>query len=317
MAGEHTSRERYAAMKRVLWVILGLNLVVAAAKIWYGTITDTVSVRADGIASLFDSLSNLVGIVGLGLAARPADLDHPYGHQKLETYASVGIGLMLLFAAFNVGSDAVTGLLAGGASPRVDAGSFLVMVGTLAVNLFVVVYERRQGHLLRSEILTADAFHTLSDVLVTCGVIVGLVFVRMGWPVADSIASLLVAVMILRSAYEVFRQANTTLSDEARIPMEDVKAVVGAVPGALGCHAVRTRGTEGEVYMDLHILVDPDMSIRDAHAVAKRVEQTLGERFRQLVDIVVHVEPDTPEERFEGASDDVRLRSSSPVARRS
>lgn len=294
-------------MRRVLWVILGLNLIVAAAKIWYGTITNTVSVRADGIASLFDSLSNLVGIVGLGLAARPADLDHPYGHQKLETYASVGIGLMLIFAAWNVGSDAVMGLLAGTGSPRVDAGSFAVMLGTLAVNLFVVVYERRQGKRLRSEILTADAYHTLSDVLVTCGVMVGLVFVRMGWPIADSIASLLVAVMILHSAWEVFRQANQTLSDEARIPVSEVKAVANAVPGALDCHNVRTRGTEGEVYMDLHILVDPDMSIRAAHKVAELVERAVGEHFKQVVDIVVHVEPDTPEERYEAASDDLRL----------
>ena len=307
MAGEHSASERYAAMKRVLWVILGLNLVVAAAKIWYGTITDTVSVRADGIASLFDSISNLVGIVGLGLAARPADLDHPYGHQKLETYASVGIGLMLLFAAWNVGSDAVMALVAGTGAPRVDVGSFVVMVGTLIVNLFVVAYEREQGRRLRSEILTADAYHTLSDVLVTLGVIVGLVFVRLGWPIADAIASLLVAVMILRSAYEVFRQANTTLSDEARIPVADVKAVADAVPGALDCHAVRTRGTEGEVYMDLHILVAPDMTISDAHEVAEAVEQAMTRAFKQVVDVMVHVEPDTPEERFEAASDDLKI----------
>ena len=307
MAGERSAGERYAAMRRVLWIILGLNLVVAAAKIWYGTITDTVSVRADGIASLFDSVSNLVGIVGLGLAARPADLDHPYGHQKLETYASVGIGLMLLFAAWNVGSDAVAGLIAGTGSPRVDAGSFAVMLGTLCVNLFVVAYERSQGKRLRSEILTADAYHTLSDVLVTIGVTVGLVFVSLGWPIADAIASLLVAVMILRSAYEVFRRANTTLSDEARIPTADVKAVVDAVPGALDCHAVRTRGTEGEVYMDLHILVAPDMTILEAHEVAEAVESAVTHAFKQVVDVVVHVEPDTPEERFEAASDDLKI----------
>lgn len=307
MAGEHTSAERYAAIRRVLWVILVLNLAVAAAKIWYGTITGAVSIRADGIASLFDSCSNLVGIVGLSMAARPADLDHPYGHQKLETYASVGIGLMLIFAAYNVGSDAVTGLLAGGGSPRVDAGSFAVMVGTLCVNIFVVLYERRRGRVLRSEILTADALHTLSDVLVSVSVIVGLVFVRLGWPIADSIASLVVAVMILKSAYEVFKQANTTLSDEARIPVAEVKAVANAVPGAVDCHNVRTRGTEGEVYMDLHILVDPEMTIREAHGVAELVERAIAEKFDQVVDIVVHVEPDTPEERFEAASDDYRL----------
>lgn len=307
MTGEHTSSERFASIKRVLWIILVLNLVVAALKIWYGTVTAAVSIRADGIASLFDSISNLVGIAGLSLAARPADLDHPYGHQKFETYASVGIGVMLLVAAANVGVDAVEGLTSRGASPTVDAGSFAVMLGTLAVNIFVVVYERRAGKRLHSEILSADAFHTLSDVLVSVSVIVGLLFIRAGFTIADSLASLLVAVMILRSAYEVFKQANATLSDEARIPIAEVKHVVNAVPGALDCHNVRTRGTEGEVYMDLHILVDPEMTIRRAHEVAGAVERTVAEQFTQVVDIVVHVEPDTPAERFEAATDDHRL----------
>lgn len=307
MAGEHTSSERFASIKRVLWIILILNLVVAALKIWYGTITAAVSVRADGIASLFDSVSNLVGIAGLSLAARPADLDHPYGHQKFETYASVGIGAMLLVAAANVGGDAIEGLMSQGVAPTVDAGSFAVMLGTLGVNIFVVMYERRAGKRLRSEILSADAFHTLSDVLVSLSVIVGLMFVRAGFAVADSLASLLVAVMILRSAYEVFKQANATLSDEARIPVDEVKRVVDAVPGALDCHNVRTRGTEGEVYMDLHILVDPEMTIRRAHEVAGAVERAVTGRFSQVVDIVVHVEPDTPTERFEAATDDHRL----------
>lgn len=307
MAGKHSSKERFSQIKRVLLTILVLNLAVAAAKIWYGTVTDTVSIRADGIASLFDSLSNLVGIAGLTLAERPADLDHPYGHQKFETYASAGIGIMLLFAAYNVGSDALAGLLGGAASPRVDAGSFAVMLVTLAVNIVVVVYERSRGRALHSEILTADAFHTLSDVLVSLSVIVGLVFVLAGWPIADSIASLVVAAMILRSAYEVFRQANATLSDTARVPVQEVKALVNAVPGALDAHAVRTRGTEGEVYMDLHILVDPEMSIGGAHAVAGEVERAVSSAFPQVVDIVVHVEPDTPEERFEAAADDYRI----------
>ena len=307
MTGVHSSKERFSSIKRVLWLILVLNLLVAGAKIWYGTISNTVSIRADGIASLFDSLSNLVGIAGLSLAERPADLDHPYGHQKFETYASAGIGLMLLVAAYNVGSDAVAGLLSHNGSPQVDAGSFVIMLATLAVNVFVVVYERGRGKALHSEILSADAFHTLSDVLVSVSVIVGLVFVRLGFTIADSIASLLVAVMILRSAYEVFRQANQTLSDEARIPVADIKAVADAVPGALDCHAVRTRGTEGEVYMDLHILVDPNMTIERAHRVAGEVEAALNERFPQVVDIVVHVEPDTPEERFEAAADDYRI----------
>ncbi|AEB07344.1 cation diffusion facilitator family transporter [Coriobacterium glomerans PW2] len=302
--GAHSAHERFSRIRHALGIILVLNLMVAVAKIWYGSITGAVSVRADGIASLFDSVSNLVGIIGLALAARPADLDHPYGHQKFETYASAGIGIMLLGAAYSVGSEAVGSLVFATAEPQVNAGSFAVMVITLAVNLFVVVFERNRARALRSELLEADSFHTLADVLVTLSVILGLVFVRAGWPIADPIVSILVAVMILKSAYEVFRQASATLSDKARISVREVKSVVNSVPGAINCHNVRTRGTEGEVYMDLHIMVEPSMSIAHAHEVAGLVERAIAESFPQVVDTVVHVEPDTPEERFQAAMDD-------------
>lgn len=203
-----TGKEKTAhgrQVERVLWIVLVLNLVVAASKYFYGLASGSASMQADGIHSVFDSLGNVIGLVGISLAARPADAGHPYGHSKFETYGSLAIGVLLLFAAFEVGSSAVEKLVAGTYTAQVTPVSFIVMVGTLVVNLFVTLYERRAGKRLKSEILAADAAHTLSDAFVSIGVIVGLGFVVAGFPMADPIMALLVTVAILASAVGVFR----------------------------------------------------------------------------------------------------------------
>ena len=284
--------DRMRSIRRVLWAILFLNLAVAAAKYAYGTYSGSASMQADGIHSVFDSAGNVVGLVGIAIAARPADESHPYGHAKFETYASLVIGVLLLLAAFEVGSSAVGKLVSQSYTAHVGPMSFVVMVGTLVVNLGVTVYERRQGKLLNSEILSADAGHTLSDALVSIGVIVGLVFVSLGFPMADPIMALIVTLAILATAYDVFKHALATLSDHARIPDKDVCAAALAVPGVQDVHRVRTRGTEGEVYVDLHALVAPDMTVAEAHNLADEVELAVRERFPNVVDVLVHVEPD-------------------------
>lgn len=296
-----STQQRFAQVKRVLWVILLLNLLVAAAKFIYGVMTRSAAMQADGIHSVFDSAGNIVGIIGLSLAARPADLDHPYGHSKFETYASVAIGVMLVLAGINIGTQAVKALVYGEAQPIVNAGSFAVMIITLIINIAVTLYERKQGKKLKSEILVADALHTFSDALVSISVIVSLVFVQLGFVLADSIASLVVAAAILYAAYGVLKQANATLSDEARIDNEKIERVAVQVEGVENVHAIRTRGTEAEVYVDLHILVHPSTTIYRAHALADEVEANLRHEFPQIVDVLVHIEPDTESERAEAA----------------
>ena len=192
---------------------------------------------------MFDSAGNVVGLVGIALAARPADDSHPYGHAKFETYASLVIGVLLLLAAFEVGSSAVGKLVSGVYTAEVTPVSFIVMVGTIAVNIGVTTYERRCAKRLKSEVLAADANHTLSDALVSIGVIVGLAAVALGFPMADPIMALVVTVAILATAYDVFKHALATLSDHARIPDKDVRAVAMGVPGVQDAHHIRTRGT--------------------------------------------------------------------------
>lgn len=282
---------RVRSVKRVLWWILGLNVLVAGAKLGYGLITGSVAMTADGFHSMFDGTSNVIGLLGMGLAGRPADQDHPYGHQKYETFASAVIAVMLLLAAWRVGSSAFERLMDPGTGPRVDTMSFVIMIGTLLVNIGVTTYERKVGQRLRSEILIADASHTGSDVLVSLGVIVGLAGVKLGFPLADPIIGLVVAGAIVLAAVRVFKSANATLSDQARIPADDICEVVLHVNGALGCHEIRTRGTASEVYVDLHVQVDPRASVSEGHAIAEEVEKAVCDGFEQVVDVIAHLEP--------------------------
>ncbi len=291
---EDTGSQSWARVRRVrsvLWLTLVLNIAVAVAKLVWGYVSGSIAMQADGFHSLFDGASNIIGLVGLGLAARPADRDHPYGHGKYETYASAAIGAMLALAAYKVGSAALGSLVSGGTPPRVDAISFGVMSATLMVNIGITSYERFMGRKLKSDILLADAKHTGSDVLVSLGVIGGLVAVRAGYPIADPLIALLVAGAIAYAAWSIFKQAAVTLSDAARIPPSQIVDVAQRVSGVLGCHDVRTRGSHSEVYVDLHIQVDSQSTVEDGHAVAEEVERVVCRSFPAVVDVIVHLEP--------------------------
>lgn len=283
--------DRVRKVKFVLWAILGLNVGVAAAKVVYGFLSRSVAMQADGFHSMFDGVSNVVGLVGISMAARPADRSHPYGHGKYETYASAAIGGMLVLAAVRVGSAAWANLFGSGAPARVDAGSFAVMLGTLAVNIGVTTWERRVGKKLGSSILVADASHTGSDVMVSMGVIIGLIAVKLGFPIADPLIALAVAGAIVWTAIGVLKQAEETLSDRARLPVARVVEVAMSVSGVLGCHSVRTRGSAAEVLVDLHCQVDPSLSVPEAHDIAESVERAVAEAFPEVVDVIVHHEP--------------------------
>lgn len=286
---------RLRSVKRVLWAILGLNILVALAKLSWGLLSNSTAMTADGVHSLFDGTSNIVGLVGLGFAARPADADHPYGHTKYETFASVVISLMLGLTAYSLGKEAILKLLGQGEPPVVTTMSFVIMIGTLGVNIGVASYERRAAKRLNSDILLADANHTASDVLVSVGVIISLVLVRIGFPIADGIVSMLVAVAITLTAWDVLKHANATLSDSARIPVEGIHECALSVAGIRGSHHIRTRGTSNEVYVDLHVLVDPQLTVKVGHQLAHTVEKCIQAKYPQAIDVVVHVEPDDDE----------------------
>lgn len=305
---------RAKGIGRVLWQILFLNLLVAAAKAAWGLISGSTAMLADGIHSFTDGSGNIVALIAMKAATKPPDEDHPYGHHKYESFASAAIGLLLCLAAWRVVSGSIAALAAfirTGVHPKVEVTttSFAVMLITLAINLFVVWFETKRGRELGSDVLQADAKHTLSDVWVTLGVLVSLVLVKFGVPVADPIVGLFVAFAIVWAAVEVFKGAHTTFSDQQRLDPEDVMKKVLAFEGVKGCHNIRSRGTGAIIHMDLSILVDPAMTVEKGHAIARDLEASLCGQYEGLVDVVIHVEPDNDDQRSRSA---FGLRSTEP-----
>ncbi len=297
MKSKSASSGTSADVKRILWAVFGLNLLVAGAKFVWGVLSGSASMQADGIHSVFDSLGNVIGLIGIAIASRPADESHPYGHSKFETYGSLLIGLLLLVAAVEIGYSAVQGILNGHSDVEVTGVSFAVMAVTLVINLCVTFFERRAGNALHSEMLKADAAHTLSDALVSVGVIIGLVFVSAGFPQADAIAALVVTIFIFISAIEVFKRGIDTLSDHSRIPAEDIAEIASAFPQILEVHHIRTRGTESCIYCDLHLLVDPDTTVLRAHELGDELEDAIRKRYPNICEVLIHIEPYIDSER--------------------
>ena len=293
---------RAEGINKVLWQILFLNVIVAVAKAAWGIISGSTAMLADGIHSFTDGSGNVVALIAMKAARKPPDEDHPYGHHKYESFASAAIGLMLCFAAWKVVTGSVAALTAfarSGIHPRVEVTftSFAVMIITLGINIFVVWFETRRGKELGSDVLQADAKHTLSDVWVTVGVLVSLVLVKYGVAIADPVVGLFVAFAIVWAAIEVFKGAHTTFSDQQRLEPHDVMKKVVAFDGVKGCHNIRSRGTGAIIHMDMSILVDPVISVEKGHAIARDLEVWLCGQYEGLADVVIHVEPDNEDQR--------------------
>jgi cation diffusion facilitator family transporter len=268
------------------------------AKVVYGSWTGTVSILSDGLHSLTDATSNVVALVGIRAAERPADASHPYGHRKFETLASAGILFFLLLVLIEVVRTAIGRLRTGGV-PEVTALSFVVMSATLAVNLTVVAYESRAARRLRSEVLRADAHHTRSDVLTSLAVIAALVGVTLGYAIFDALAALLVAVFIGYACYQIAREASGILADHVVLDTDEVQRVVTSVPETIGCHQIRTRGSADHAFLDLHVWFPASMPLAEAHRLSHDVKDRLMAAFPSLADVIIHIEPPPTEVRSE------------------
>ena len=285
------SSDRYADVARVLTRVLLLNLVVALAKISFGYASGAISILSDGFHSLTDAGSNVVGLVGVFAARRPPDDDHPYGHRKYETVAAVGVVGFLALVMFEVLRNAFNHLTGRSAPHDISLAAFVVMVVTVAINLFVVRYESAAAERLGSEVLLADAVQTRGDVWSSLTVIIALAGARAGVPILDPLAALVVAAFIGHAGYQIGLTTTKILSDRIVMSEADIEAVVLGVDGVVGCHQIRTRGTSDHVFLDLHVWLPPDMRLTDAHDISHVVKDRLMAHYPQIVDAVLHLEP--------------------------
>lgn len=279
-----------AEVRRVLSITLVLNVAVVVLKLAVGAWTGSLSLLADALHSITDSANNVLGLVTNQLASPEPDRDHPYGHQKYEAVGALGIAAFLGIACFEILKGAGERLISGGEPVTMGATSLWFLLAVLGINIFVAFYERRVGNRLGSNILIADAQHTMSDIWITIAVLGGLIGVWVGIQWLDVVLAFPVALLVIRSGWVVLSANLPWLVDEMAIAPEAIQAAVMQVPGVLNCHSIASRGLLGrQVFIDMHLIVEPK-DVLSAHNITEQVEQQLEEEFGPTR-VTIHVEP--------------------------
>ena len=283
-------QQKAAQVRRILLGTLGANWAVAGAKLLMGILSGTMSLTADGFHSFLDGSSNIIGLISLQAATKPADTRHPYGRRKYETFATVGISMLLVLACYEIVKESFTRFWLQ-ARPEVSVISFVVIVCSMGINYVVATYEHRRGHALKSAVLVADSHHTRSDVYGSLAVLLSLVAIQLGYPWFDLLGALFIVGLIGRAIWHILSESLHTLVDISRLPVEQIEAIALSVPGVRECHNIRSRGLEDAVYIDLHIGVDPHLPIQEAHDIGCAVERQMLTTLEGVTDVVVHTEP--------------------------
>ncbi|MFC1709291.1 cation diffusion facilitator family transporter [Candidatus Omnitrophota bacterium] len=277
-------------IRRILIAVLVLNWLVAFLKLLFGHLSKSQSMTADGYHSFADGTSNIIGLIGVWYASSPRDKDHPYGHKKYETLASIVIGLLLFVVCFNIARESILRFM-NPVLPQITTMSFIVMIVTMAINIAVMRYEHRQGKALSSDVLVSDAMHTRADILTSFTVIAAFVFIKIGYPVFDPIFALIIAFFIGHAGLEILRNSSKVLCDQAVLDPKVIKKVCMAMEGVVQCHKIRTRGRQDDIHIDLHVLLDDDTTLKKAHEISYSIENNMKKKFLGVTDVIVHIEP--------------------------
>ena len=282
--------EYYHTVRKILIVILILNIAVALSKVLYGWYSNSLSMLTDGFHSFFDGASNVVGIIGITLAARPADKEHHYGHWKIETFSSIIIAVLLFLVCLEIVQSAVNRFF-NPSTPEITTISFLVMGITILINIAVSWYEYKKGREIDSKILVADSMHTRSDIYASIAVIIGFIAINAGYVFVDPIIALAIALLIAKTGIDIIKESSEVLLDKSTIDREKIANIVNSVPGVIQSHKIRTRGKKSQNYIDLHITVDPSFSIDEAHQICDKVEEKLKNTLPGIEEVLIHIEP--------------------------
>ncbi|MDI6605310.1 MAG: cation diffusion facilitator family transporter [Thermoanaerobacteraceae bacterium] len=283
--------ESFKKIKQVLILILFLNLLVAFLKMFYGFYINSTSLIADGYHSFSDSSGNVIGLIGICFASKPEDEDHPYGHKKFETFASIFISVMLFVVSFDILKNAYARFL-NPIEPRVTIESLLIMILTLTINVFVFTYEYKQGIKLKSDILISDSLHTKSDIFVSVSVLITLLALRFGiTPYIDPVMSIFISIFIIRAGIKIIKHSSDILCDRIVVDSKKIHDIAVGIKGVLACHQIRSRGREDDINIDLHIMVAPDNDIKTAHDISSELEKKLKKEIPGVGKVLIHIEP--------------------------
>ena len=288
-----------AARNRVLvrtsWISTVGNAVLSAAKITVGALAGSLAVLGDGIDSATDVVISVVMIFTARIVGKPPTKKYPYGYEKAETIATKILSLIIFYAGVQMLVSSVESMFS--PEPKLMPAPVAIYVTLFSIvgKLLLALYQYRQGKRVQSALLTANAVNMRNDVIISLGVLVGLVFTfALDMPVLDTVTGLVISLFIIKSSVTIFMDSNVELMDGVKD--ETVYArifqAVEAVPGAHNPHRVRSRQI-GNMYMiALDIEVDGTISVTEAHRIANEVERSIKARIDNIYDIVVHVEPE-------------------------
>lgn len=284
-------------VRRVLIITLILNLLVLSLKAFVGFMTGSLSLQADALHSVTDSANNILGLVTNQLSSPKPDRDHPYGHQKFEAIGALGIAAFLGIACFEITKSAVSGIIFGGDTVTIKGTELWFLILVLGINIFVAFYERNVGLKIGSQILIADAHHTMSDVWVTIAVLLGLIGIwqsdNLQIPQLKSLDLFLafpVAFLVFKSGWEVLKSNLPWLVDHMAIAPEAIHKIVMEVPGVINCHDIASRGLLGrQIFVEMHLIVNTS-DVKSAHDITEEIEKRLDERFHPIR-VLIHIEP--------------------------
>lgn len=281
-------QRNYSAIQWVLIVTFLLNVLATVAKLGVGLWTGALSLIADGLDTLFDGLSNIIGLIAVRISSQPPDEEHPYGHRKFETLAALFIAVAFFVTTWELATGAI-GRLVDPPPVVVNWWSIGALLFSSMVQGFAGWWELRKADQLESEVLRADARHTLASIGVSVTVLAGLGLVSLGYTWADPLVALLVAGVIGKIGVDTVRENIPALVDRAPLDATAIGVVVGDVSGVESYHRIRSRGPVDNVAIDLHVRVSPQLSMQEANAIADEVRRRLLE-LPGVGDVTVHAE---------------------------
>jgi cation diffusion facilitator family transporter len=288
----HSSAQRSAVAKRSTWVSVLVNVALATAQIVVGTLAKSQGLIADGIHSLSDLVSDFVVLVASHHSQKDADLDHPYGHQRFETAASLVLGVILLVVGAGMAWAALGKLQSPGTIETVHASALWVALAAIAAKELLFRYMLRAAKAVKSSMLVANAWHARSDAASSLVVSIGLIGNLLGYPLLDPIAALVVGFMVGKMGWGFGWDALHDLMDRA-VDEEEVQAIrqtLLSTPGVSGVHDIRTRKMGDMIVVDAHIEVDATLSVEQGHNIAVAARQSVLLRHRVL-NLMTHVDP--------------------------
>lgn len=297
-ADETLDNSRYREVRKVTLIGSVIDLLLGVAKILVGWLAYSQALIADGLHSLSDLATDFMVLYAAKHSHREADEDHPYGHGRIETLATVGLGGALIAVALGIGYDAVRRLN----EPELLLNPGMVALGVAFISVIskemIYQYTRNAARRLRSNLLMANAWHSRSDAISSIVVIIGVAGAMMGHAYLDSVAAIAVAVMIAKIGFDLVRDSSKELIDTALEPAvtDTIRKEVFNVDGVRALHMLRSRRSGGAALVDLHLQVDPCISVSEGHQIGDTVRRHLLDRVEEVTDVTVHVDPENDEQ---------------------